>query len=135
LYVLVSGLIREPSGNSPIVLLGPADLANGNATISVTAASRSFSPIQIQILLAANNSASSSVGLPPPNRSVLMTTAGYPLRVFWLDNDYDGTVTRSDTFRITGNLAPLPPATSFEFTLEFVYSGGDGRTSISWTTP
>jgi hypothetical protein len=118
-----------------MVLLGPVDLANGNATISVTAASTSLSRSQVQILIAANNSASSTVGLPPPNGSVLVTAAGYPLRVFWLDNDYSGTVTRSDTFRITGNLGRLPPATSFEFTLEFAYSGGGGRTSIAWTTP
>lgn len=118
-----------------MVLLGPVDLASGNATISVTAAYGSFSSSRVQILLAANNSTSSAVGLPPPNGSVLMTAAGYTLRVFWFDNDYDGRVTPSDTFRITGNLAPLPPATSFEFTLEFAYSGGDGRSSIAWTTP
>jgi hypothetical protein len=135
LYFMVSGLIREPSGTPPMVLLGPADLANGNATISITAASRSLSSSQVQILLAANNSASSPVGLPPPNGSVPVTTAGYVLRVFWLDNDYDGTLTRSDTFRITGNFARLPAATSFDFTLEFVYSGGDTRTSVNWTTP
>jgi hypothetical protein len=135
LYFMVSGLIRGPSGTPPVVLLSPVDLANGNATISITAASTSSGPSQMQILLAANNSASSAVGLPPPNGSVLVTTAGYPLRVFWLDINRDGMVTRSDAFRITGNLGPLPPATSFEFTLAFTYPSGGGRTSIAWTTP
>jgi hypothetical protein len=73
------------------------------------------------------------VAMPPPDGSVALTAGAYTLRVFWLDDNGDGLVGGTDAFWITGNLAPLPPATSFEFTL--VFTGRGDQSSIGWSTP
>jgi hypothetical protein len=132
LYVLVSGLIRGPS-NSPIILLGPVDQTGGNASIRIQSAS-SMAPANLQMILQANGSAASATSLPPPDGSVLLGVGAYSLRVYWLDATRDGLVGAGDAFRVSGDVGPLPRATSFTFTLRFHEGTSQGDSSIGWST-
>jgi hypothetical protein len=132
LYVMVSGLIRAPS-NAPIILLGRVDQTGGNATIPIRSAS-SMAPANLQMVLQANGSTSSATSLPPPDGSVLLGVGTYSLRVFWLDGTGDGLVGAGDAFRVTGDLGPLPRATSFTFTLRFHEGTSQGDSSTGWST-
>jgi hypothetical protein len=134
LFVMVSGLIGAPRPvHPPILLLGPPDLTDGNATIPIRPGTVPMDPGELRMCLSANHSMSAKVGLPPPDDFVSLTTKAYTFLVFWLDSSGDGLVGGTDAFRINRNQSPLPAATDFEFTL--VFAGRGGETSVYWTTP
>src|SRR2546428_12182614 len=78
LYILVSGLIGPPVPPSPLVVFGLVQMAGGNATIPVASTSREIDSLTLQVRLIANGSGSSK-SMPPPHRSVILTSRGYTL--------------------------------------------------------
>lgn len=131
LYVMVSGLLTGPGGG-PRILFGPIDQTGGNATILIIVPSGTIAPNSLRFSLATNGSASTNQDLPPPDGSVVVAAGTYTLRVFWLDGRNDGLLGTGDEFLVAGDLAPLPPGTTFEFSLQA--ADGSYRTSIGWTS-
>ena len=131
LYVMVAGLIRVPNP-PPLVLLGPAELNLGNATLQVTSSAR-LDPSSLRLGLQANGSASPEFGMPAPYGSAWAVAGGHTLRVFWLDVNNDSLLSTGDAFWVTGNLAPLPDSTSFSLTLRSLT--GQFFAESGWTTP
>jgi len=131
LYVMVAGLIRVPNP-PPLVLLGPAELNLGNATLQVTSSAR-LDPSSLRLGLQANGSASPEFGMPAPYGSAWAVAGGHTLRVFWLDVNNDSLLSTGDAFWVTGNLAPLPDRTSFSLTLRS--PRGQFFAESGWTTP
>lgn len=133
LYVMVSGLIAVPDPGGPPIVLGPAQLVGGNATVPVASISTGVPPAGVRFSLAVDGLLSTTRDLPPPDGSVLLILGNYTIRVFWLNDFDDGLVGRGDEFLFTGDLAPLPAASDFEFSL-ISAEGGFGATA-SWSTP
>src|SRR5207302_1968877 len=131
LYVMVAGLIRVPNP-PPMVMLGPAEMNGGNATLQVTSSARLDSS-SLRLILQANRSASPEFGMPAPYGSALAVAGGHTLRVSWFDVNNDSLLSTGDSFWVTGNLAPLPDRTSFSLTLRS--PTGQFFTESGWTTP
>ncbi len=130
LYVMVSGLISNPT-MGPIVAF-VVDQTGGNATISVSGASREISPSELRLRLEANGSSSGIAAMPPPDGSVALAIGSTAYRIFWLDQDHDATFGVGDALWVTGNLAPLRPSTSYALFL--LGSGGATISAAAWTT-
>ena len=131
LYVMVAGLIRVPNP-PPMVMLGPAEMNRGNATLQVTSSAR-LDPSSLRLILQANGSASPEFGMPAPYGSAAAVAGGHTLRVFWFDVNNDSLLSTGDSFWVTGNLAPLPDSTSFSLTLHS--PTGQFFAESGWTTP
>ena len=131
LYVMVAGLIRAPN-SPPMVMLGPAEMNRGNATLQVTSSAR-LDPSSLRLILQANGSVSPEFGMPAPYGSASAVAGGHTLRVSWFDVNNDSLLSTGDSFWVTGNLAPLPDRTSFSLTLRS--PTGQFFTESGWTTP
>jgi len=131
LYVMVAGLIRTPNP-PPMVMLGPAEMNRGNATLQVTSSAR-LDPSSLRLILQANSSASLEFGMPAPYGSASAVAGSHTLRVSWFDVNNDSLLSTGDSFWVTGNLAPLPDRTSFSLTLRS--PRGQFFTESGWTTP
>ncbi len=130
LYFMVSGLITSPTPGPPVTL-GPVDQTGGNATIRVSGASQEISPSELQLRLDENTTSSGPAAMPPPDGSVALKIGITWYRVFWLDSDHDATFGVGDALRVTGNLAPLKPSTTYTL---FLLGPGGTLNVVKWTT-
>ena len=120
-----------PTG--PIVVLDNAMLAEGNASIEVRLVSQEHPIDRYGFRLEVNGTESGTTAFPPGGQGPPVSVGGYSLSVRWRDEDLDGQVGVWDTFTVSGVGAPLPPSTSFRFTLSF--GGSVLEASESWSTP
>jgi hypothetical protein len=130
LYFIVSRLPGPTA--STIVTFGAVNQTGGNATVPVSGASREISPSELQIRLQVNASSTGTAAMPPPDGSVPLVIGGTQYQVFWLDQDRDGTFGVGDALWVTGNLAPLPPATNYALFL--LQASGATISAALWTT-
>src|SRR5207237_8329221 len=111
---LVSGLISPVGGNKPLVTFSSVTQSSGNATIGVAGASQAVSPSNYKVNLAVAGTTGNAVAMPTTGGNfVSMTIGTTTYRVYWTAIGGEKTVNPGDQFRVTGNNAALPAATSY----------------------
>lgn len=133
LYVMVSGLITPVGGNKPVLTFGAASLSSGNATIAIAGASQAASPSNYKLNLEVAGVAGTAQAMPTTSggfSTVIVGTTTY--RIYWTDLGGGLTINAGDQFRVTGNNAPLPGATTF--VLHLLWSDGSAIQSATFAT-
>lgn len=134
LYVMVSGLLTGPGPSKPFVTFSAAQLASGNATISVAQVSQTVAPSSYRVNLQVGTNTGTAQAMPTSSGSFAsVTVGGTTYRIYWTDIGGDVTLNAGDTFRVSGNLLPLPGASTF--TMYLLWSDGAQIQSVSWSTP
>ena len=133
LYVMVSGLLTGPGPTKPFVTFSTAQLAQGNATISVAQVSQTVAPDNYRVNLQVGATPGTAVAMPTSGNSASVTVGGTTYRVYWTDIGGEGTFNAGDTFRVTGNGVALPSNSSF--TLYLLWSDGSQIQTVAWNTP
>lgn len=122
------------SGNKPVVTFSAVSQAGGNATIGVAGTSQAVFPSNYKVNLLVGTTIGLAVAMPTIGGlfvNVVVESTSY--RVYWTDIGGERTMNAGDTFRVTGNNVPLPPATSFTFYL--LWKDGTSIQSTPWSTP
>ncbi len=115
----------QPSRPPPTdnLIFTSASLVDGNASFEVQNVSHgpySFSGFGFRLVV--NNFAVGPVALGPNHSATRIAIGPTFYRVSWTDADGDGAVSVGDSFLVTGDNAPLPSLSAFEFALNWMAS-------------
>ena len=118
-FVVYSSLPpREPPANN-LVFQSPM-LVDGNASFVVKNVSGGpYAYTGFRVNLVVNNFAGQRIPLAASNSPARIMIGPNTYRISWLDSDGDGAVGVGDPFVVSGDGAPLPPLSHYEFDLQW----------------
>lgn len=127
LYVYLNGYIVHVTTDKPYAGFGPVDLAGGNATFVVAAASSTEFLDAYRVNLMVNGVAAKPRSLGDTMRFEVQGTTYW---VSFLDIGGEGALNTGDRFTVTGEGVALPRG---EYSLYLLWQDATGVQSVSWT--
>lgn len=111
----------EPRGPPPTsnLIFSAASIIDGNASFAVQNVSHGpyvYSGFEFRLVV--NNYVAGPIALGPNHTATMVTVGTTADRISWIDANGDGFVSLGDSFRVTGDRAPLSPLSDYEFELQ-----------------
>lgn len=116
------------------LIFSPAIIdARGNATFAVENVSNGpYVASGFRVALIVNGFSGHPVSLPPSGGTVRIPIGPNAYLVGWEDADRDGSVSRGDSFSVSGDGTPLPSLSSYE--IDFTWQNS-WTAKVVWSTP
>lgn len=133
--IVVGNFLRSVGTVRPVIALSTVDVASGNASFSVQAATVPTPCSDFAVRLMVGTSTSTVAPLGCTGAPVSLTAGTTAYLVTWTDVDASGTVSVGDRFAVTGDGVPLPVNQSFVFYLDWTGGGSPTFSGVtSWST-